>query len=260
MINHFKKIYQYRELLWNLTAREIKARYKQSILGYFWVLLNPFFQMVVMALIFSVVMKIPSQGIPYPVFLYVGLLPWNLLSKSLESATNSLVNNAALIKQIALPRELFVISTILAKLVDFFLATTVLILFMVYYQTGISTNLLWCIVILLIQMIFTLGLGLLLAALNLFYRDIQYLLGLILVLWMYLTPVIYPLDIVPENYQFIFKLNPMAIIINAYRQAVFGQTAVDYASLGWTALAAIGILLISYRIFKKLEGLFADVV
>ncbi|MBU0619011.1 ABC transporter permease [Patescibacteria group bacterium] len=260
MLVYLKQIYQYRELLWNLTAREIKARYKQSVLGYFWVILNPFFQMLVMALIFSVVMKVPSWGIPYPVFLYVGLLPWNLLAKSLESATNSLVNNASLIKQIALPRELFVISTILAKIVDFFLASSILVLFMVFYQIPINLTIFWLIPVFLTQLIFTFGLGLLLAAANLFYRDIQYLLGLIITLWMYLTPVIYPVEIVPESYRFIFKLNPMAVFVNAYRQIVFNQTPPNFNSLGIAILVCVIILLVSYKIFKKLEGLFADVV
>lgn len=251
---------QYRELLSELTMREIKQRYKQSVLGYAWVILNPFFTMLVMAFVFSIIMRIPDLGVPYPIYLYAGLLPWTLFSNSLTSASNSLVSNAGLLTKIYFPREIFVLSTILAKIVDFALACSIFIVFMIYYQIPINWNVLWLIPIFLIQQLLTYALSLFLAAANLFYRDIQYLLSLILLIWMYLTPVIYATEFFPAKYQLIFKLNPMAVIINAYRQVILAQGVPNLQSLGIALALSLILLAITYKFFKKAEGVFADIV
>lgn len=250
----------YAELVRELTSREIKARYKQSILGYAWVILNPFFQMLVMAFVFSKIIRFPNLAVPYPVFLYAGLLPWTLFSNSLNSSVNALVGNSSLLTKIYFPREIFVISTIWAKVIDFFLASTVFVLFMFFFHIPITINILWFIPIFLIQLIFTYGLSLILAAFNLFYRDIQYLFGLVILLWMYLTPVIYPTEIFPERYRWIFQLNPMAVIINAYRQTILGGGQPNYTSLSIALILSLLISFLGCRLFKRLEGVFADVV
>lgn len=246
--------------MYNLTAREVKARYKQSILGYFWVILNPFAQMLVMTFVFSVIAKIPSLGVPYAIFLYVALLPWNFFSTSLLSSVGSLVNNSSLITKIYFPREILVYATVMAKILDFLLAASVLILFMIYFAIPIKISFLWVPLIFFIQFIFTIGLSLILSAFNLFYRDIQYLLNLIMLLWMYLTPVIYPIEMIPEQYRFILSLNPMAVFINAYRQVILAGTGPNLYSLGIGILFSFSVFIIGFIIFKKLEGLFADVV
>lgn len=251
---------EYKELLSELTKREIKARYKQSVLGYAWVILNPFFQMLVMAFVFSKILRITNLGVPYALFLYVGLLPWNLFAASIGSGMNSLVGNGSLLTKIYFPREIFVVSTILAKIVDFLLASLVLIVFFIYFHQPITLNILWVIPIFFIQQLFTYGLSLILSALNLFYRDIQYLFGLILLIWMYLTPVIYPTEMFPPQYQWIFKLNPMAVLINAYRQVMLGGGMPNLTSLGIALLLSIIMVVGGYQVFKRLEGLFADVV
>lgn len=251
---------KYRELLSELTMREIKQRYKQSILGYAWVILNPFFQMLVMAFVFNIIMRIPNLGVPYPIFLYAGLLPWTLFANSLAGATNSLVSNADLITKIYFPREIFVISTIMAKIVDFLLASTIFIVFMVYYQLPITWNILWILPIFAIQQLFTYGLSLFMAAANLFYRDIQYLLGLIILIWMYLTPVIYSTELFPEKYRWIFQINPIAVIINAYRQVILAGGTPNLKSLSIAFILSLILLISGYRFFKKLEGVFADIV
>lgn len=250
----------YVELTRELTTREIKARYKQSILGYAWVILNPLFQMLVMAFVFSHIVRFPTVGIPYPIFLYAGLLPWTLFANSLIGATNSLVSSANLIKKIYFPREIFVISTIISKIVDFLLASTVFVIFLIFAHTPLTINLLWVIPIFLIQQLFTYGLSLILSALNLFYRDIQYVLSLILTIGMYLTPVIYPTEIFPGAYRWIFQLNPMAVIINAYRQAILVGGMPNLTSLGIALVVSSIITFLGFRLFKKLEGVFADVV
>lgn len=248
------------ELLSELTKREIKSRYKQSILGYAWVILNPFFQMVVMAFVFSHIMRIPVIGVPYAIYLYVGLLPWTLFSNSMISSVNALVNNASLITKIYFPREIFILSTILAKIVDFALASIILVLFMIWFKIPVTIHILWIFPIFLIQQIFTYALSLLLSALNLFYRDVQYVLNLVILLWMYLTPVIYPIELIPERYRWIFQLNPMAVLINAYRQVILSGHMPNLNSLMIAMGVSVGLFIISYRIFKKLEGVFADVV
>ena len=250
----------YVELIRELTLREIKARYKQSVLGYAWVILNPLFQMLVMAFVFSHIIRFPTVGTPYTIFLYAGLLPWILFANSLTGATNALVSSANLIKKIYFPREIFVISTILSKIIDFLLASTVFILFLFIYHQPLTINVLWFIPIFAVQQIFTYGLSLILSAINLFYRDIQYVLSLILTIGMYLTPVIYQTEIFPSEYRWIFQLNPMAVIINAYRQAILVGGVPNLLSLSIAFVVSSVITLLGYRLFKKLEGVFADVV
>lgn len=250
----------YLELVAELTSREIKARYKQSVLGYAWVILNPLFQMLVMAFVFSKILRITNLGVPYALFLYVGLLPWNLFANSISGSMNSLVSSGSLLTKIYFPREILVISTVLAKIIDFLLASIVLIIFFIYFHQSITLNILWIFPIFLIQQLFTYGLSLILAALNLFYRDIQYLFGLILLVWMYLTPVIYPTEMFPEQYQWIFKLNPMAVLINAFRQVMLAGDRPNFTSLSIALLLSCVTAIVGHRLFKKLEGQFADVV
>ena len=247
------------ELSRQLISREIKSRYKQSFLGYAWVILNPLLQMLVMTFVFSLIIRVSSLGVPYAIFLYVALLPWNLFTNSLTHATNSLVNNASLIKKIFFPRQIFIQATLIAKIVDFLFASLILVFFFFYYHQPVTLNFLWVIPIFIIQEIFTYGLALIFASLNLFYRDIQHLLSLVLVLWMYVTPVIYPVEMVPEAYRFIFKLNPMAVIINAYREVMLGGNMPKLSSLGIALALSLATYFLGRKIFNKLEGYFADV-
>lgn len=261
ILKETKAIIKRRELLTQMTLREIKSRYKQSIMGYFWVILNPFFQILIMSFVFSTIMKIPTNAnasIPYIVFLYVGLLPWTLFSNSLTSASGSIVSNAGLITKVYFPRTILPISTIFAKIIDFMFALTILIAFMFIYQVPVNLNIIWVVPIFFIQQIFTLGLSLFLAAINLVYRDIQYLLSLIISLWFYLTPIVYPTDIVPEKYKLIFKLNPMSVITNAYRQAILAGGVPSLSSLSIALLVSIITLYLGFKYFKKLEKTFSD--
>ena len=261
LLKEIQAIYKWRELLWQITAREVKARYKQSILGYFWVVLNPLAQMLVMSFAFSIIMRIPTNSagnIPYSIFLFVALLPWTLFSGSLGSAAASLVGSGSLITKIYFPRTILVMATIIAKIIDFFFALSVLVVYMIIYQIPININILWVIPIFFIQQIFTLGLSLFFAAANLLYRDIQYLLSMILLLWMYVTPVIYPADLVPEKYRFVFQLNPMAVIINAYRQVILAGEIPKYSSILVALLVSFITLLIGFNYFKSREKIFAD--
>lgn len=248
------------ELTSELTKREIKQRYKQSILGYAWVILNPFAQMLVMTFVFSSLFRASSVGVPYAIYVYAGLLPWTLFSTALASATNSLVGNAGLLTKIYFPREIFVISTVLSKIVDFFLASTVFVALMIWFQIPPSLSLVWLIPIFVIQNIFTYGISLLAAAFNLFYRDIQYVMNLLIMLWFYVTPVIYPVEMFPDQHRWIFQINPMAVLVNAYREVLLNGDTPNLVGLG----VALGVSLVllggAQWIFKRLEGQFADVV
>jgi len=261
LVSEIKAVYKWRELLWQMTGREIKARYKQSILGYFWVILNPLAQMLVMSFAFSIIMRVPTYSaghIPYSIFLFVALLPWTLFSGSLSSASSSLVNSAGLITKIYFPRTILVISTIFAKIIDFLFANIILIIYMIVYHIPINWNILWIIPIFFIQQIFTIGLSLFFSAANLLYRDIQYLLAMILLLWMYITPVIYSADMVPAKYRFVFQINPLAVIINAYRQVILSGGSPKYTSLIVAFIVSLITLLIGLRYFKSREKIFAD--
>ena len=247
-------------LIKKLTLREIKARYKQSFLGFFWVVLNPFFQMLIMSFVFSNILRITNLSVPYPIFLYAGLLPWTFFSLSLTSAMGVFIENSSLIKKIYFPREVLVLSTILAKTFDFFLSLILFFVLMIYFRLPLTFSIFFFIPIFLIQFLFTYSLALILSALNLFYRDIQYLFNLVLSLWFYATPVIYATEFFPEKYQFVFKLNPIAIVINGYRKVLLGGNLPNFFSLGLLSIISLIFFLMVKKLFKKLEKGFADVV
>lgn len=248
------------ELIKHLAMKEIKSRYKQSFLGVFWVVLNPFFQMLIMSFIFSKIIKLQDLGVPYPVYVYAGLLPWLFLANSLTSSTQVLIDNAALIKKIYFPREILILATISAKVFDFSLALLVFFLIMAWYHVPFTLYILLFLPIFLVQLIFVFGLSLLLAMFNLYYRDFQYLLNLIISLWFYVTPVLYAVEFFPTEYQWIFKLNPMSVFINAYRQVLLAGDAPKFSSLFIGIAISVILFLISYKIFKSAESTFADVV
>lgn len=261
LLKELKDVVKWRELLWQMVAREVKTRYKQSILGYFWVILNPLAQMLVMSFAFSLIMRIPTNSaghIPYSLFLFTALLPWNLFATSLGSSASSLVNSSSLITKVYFPRSILVLATILAKVVDFLFASLILAAFLIIFKIPFTPNFLWIIPIFIIQMIFTTGLSLFFAAANLLYRDIQYLLNLLLVLWMYVTPVIYPADLVPEQYRFVFQLNPMAVIVNAYRQVILAAGSPNLNSLFIALLVSLIVFILGLSYFKSREKIFAD--
>lgn len=260
LIANIKLFLSYRELLLNLANREISQRYKQSILGYFWVILNPLFQIIVLSFVFSTVFRVSFYSVPYIIFLVVGLLPWNFFAQSLNASANSLTGNSSLITKIYFPREILVYGTIIAKMIDFFYSCLVLIPFLLFYQIALTPQILWLIPIFLLQLIFMAAIGLLVSAFNLFYRDIQHLLTLIVSLWFYLTPVIYPVEQFPEKYRLIFSLNPMSVIINAYRQVIFTGKPPNFESLSAILLFSLGLFVLAFLLFKTLEGKFADYV
>jgi len=260
MINQLKQSVRYRGLLYSLARREIQVRYTQSLFGIAWAIFQPLALMLMFTLIFSALLNIPSDGVPYPIFAYSALLPWTLFSTSLNSAIPSLENNAPLIKKIYFPRELFPIASLLAAFVDFLIAAIILIGMMFYFQVPFTVNILFVVPILLIQIVFTLGVCLFASAINAYYRDVKYALPLVVQLWLYASPIIYPVTMVPEQLRTLYFLNPMAGIIHGYRTVLIQGLPPDYHYLGIAAVGSVVLLIVSYLYFKRVEMTFADVL
>lgn len=260
MLAHAKALYQHRELLLLWTLREIRVRYKQSILGAGWALLQPLALMVVFTLVFGLLVRLPSDGIPYPLFAYTALLAWTFFAASATLAIPALVNNLHLVTKIYFPREILPIASVGASLADFMVASLLLIMAVIWYQVPLTLNLLWVPPILALQIILTLGVVLPASALNVFYRDIRFVVPLAVQIWMYATPVIYPISLVPEQFRPIYALNPMVGIIDAYRRVILHGTPPSLEYLGFSALTSVGLFVIGYTYFKRSEDSFADLI
>jgi len=256
----FRNLYLNRELLLQLTLRQIKARYKQTIFGILWAIIRPLFLMIIFTIIFSKMVKVPSDGIPYPIFSYCALLPWQFFASSFSSATVSLSSNSNLVQQIYFPREIFPISSVIASFFDFLIASSFFIVLLIFYKVNISFLALYAILLLMIQVLFIVGISLIGSALNVFYRDVGHALAFIIQLWMYATPIIYPLSLVPEKLMPFYLLNPMAGIIDGYRKVIIQGLMPNWTSIGISALVTLILLFFSYWYFKRVEMRFADII
>ncbi len=260
MFREFKTLIAYRELLWMWTLREIKVRYKQSLLGGAWAILQPLSLMLIFSVIFTFFVKVPTEGIAYPLFSYSALLPWSLLAGSVSFAVPSLTQNFNLVTKVYFPREILPIAIVAASCLDFLLGLVVFVGMMVFYRAPFSPTLLLAPVLLFLQILLTLGLVLFASAVNVFYRDVRFVVPLAMQLWMYATPVIYPATSVPPRFRGIYMLNPMAGIIEAYRAIALRGVWPDWTYLGVAALLAGAIFLAGYAYFKRVEWQFADVI
>jgi lipopolysaccharide transport system permease protein len=260
ILKDIKEITHHREVLWNFTLREIKVKYKQSILGILWAILQPLSMMAIFTIIFSRFIKMPSDGMPYPIFSFAALLPWVFFSNSIMSSASSIVSNMNLLKKIYFPREIFPIASILAAFVDFCIAGCIFMAMLIFYKTHISLNILYLIPILLLEIGFILVISLFVAAANVYYRDVRYVIPLVTQLWMYASPVIYPISVVPQHLRPFYMLNPMAFIIDSYRKVLVLGVAPDWSYLGFVSIATIILLWFAYAFFKKIEMSFADVI
>jgi lipopolysaccharide transport system permease protein len=259
-ISEFRTIYTYRDLLVAWTVRTVRARYQQSVLGGVWAVLQPAATVAIFTIIFTRFVPIDTGGIPYVVFSYSAMVPWMLFSTSITDMVDSLVGNMNLIGKIYFPREVLPLAALFARLLDFIIAESILILLMIYYQMPVFiTGWLLLPFILFIQLVLALGIGFLGAALNVFYRDMRHLFVLVLQLWLYASPIIYPVTAVPERFQTLYFLNPMAGIIEAYR-AVLLYEQMPGTYLGLSAIISLLILVIGYLFFKRVEPKFADVI
>jgi len=255
-----REIWQYKELMYFLTWRDIKVRYKQTAIGIGWAIFQPLLTMVVFTIFFGGLAKIPSDNVPYPIFVYVGLLFWQFFSSALSDTSNVLVTNQAIITKVYFPRLLLPISSVMTKLVDFAIASLILIGLMVYY--GYTPNLggLFILPILLIlTLMVAIGGGLVLAAINVKYRDVRYALPFFIQILLFLTPVIYPASIAGK-WSFLLAINPMMGVIQSARATLLGTSPINWTLILITFIASSITLVVGIYIFKKVEGYFADIL
>ena len=259
-----RAVWEYRELLYFLVWRDVKVRYKQTALGVAWVVLQPVISMVVFSFLFGTLLKVPSGEVPYPIFAYAALLPWNYFATSLTRSSTSLVGSAHLITKVYFPRLVIPISGVLSGLVDFAVAFLVLAGLMVYYGVVPTVAVVWLPAFLLLALATALGVGMWLSALNVRYRDINYLVPFLVQIWMYLTPVVYGTTLIPERFRFLLGLNPMTAVVEGFRWALLGNRLADTRAPGPLLAVSVGIslvILVSGAIFfRSTERTFADII
>ncbi|HHS96945.1 MAG TPA: ABC transporter permease [Chloroflexi bacterium] len=260
VIAYVRELAAYRELLWSWVGREVKVRYKQSLLGAAWAILQPLSATIIMALVFAYFVRLPTGGIPYPIFYYSALLPWTFTVTSITLGTESLVRNMHLVTKIYFPREILPLASVLAGLVDLSIASVVFVLMMLFYRFPLGPTFLLVPLLLLIQVLLTSGVVLFSSALNVFYRDVRFIVPLGVQLWMYLTPIIYPVDLVPDRFRAIYMLNPMAVLIDGYRRAILYQEWPDPTQLLVATAVSLLVFVLAYAYFKRAEAVFADVI
>jgi lipopolysaccharide transport system permease protein len=258
---NLKDLWLYRELIYFLTWRDLKVRYKQSVLGVLWAILKPFLNMVIFAIIFGTLAKVPSDGIPYPIFSYTGLLPWGFFAAALEVSARSMLQSGGMVSKIYFPRIIVPLSSVLANLVDFLIASVILIGMMVYYQITPTINILWLPLFLLLAMITAIGVGLWFSALLVMYRDVNYLLPFITEIWKYISPVVYSVTLIPEKWQWLYSINPMSGVIFGFRWALLGKPeSIDLVSIAISSAIALIVFVSGLFFFRRMERVFADMI
>lgn len=255
-----RALVEYRDLFYTLSAHRVKVRYKQSMLGFAWAIVQPFTLMLIYTLIFSIVTRMPSEGMPYAVFAYAALLPWTSFSNALTSGTNSLVSHSHLVTKVYFPREILPATYVVASLFDLTVGASVLALMMLYYGIVPTLLILWVVPIVAVLTVFMLGVTLVLSALQVYFRDIGMAMPLLMQLWLFASPVVYPLSAVPARLYPFYVLNPMAGIVENFRRVVLQGAAPDLYALIVAALVSFALLPVAYVLFKRLEATLADVV
>jgi len=264
MIKQFRDLISYRELLFSLTKKELKVKYRGSFLGFFWSLLNPVLIMLVYSFVFSIVLR---QGIKeFEVFLLCALLPFNFFSNSVNYGAGSIISNANLVKKIYFPKEIIPLSIVLSNLINFLLELLILFVVLSIFRYKFYTYIYLLPVIIIVQVFFVSGISLLVSSLNVLFRDLQHLVSILMMVWFFGTPIIYPLSMVPERFQFIMQINPMAVFATFYRNIFYYvkyPEGFQWPSL-WIILICLGItfgvFFLGYFVFKKIEPRFAEEV
>jgi lipopolysaccharide transport system permease protein len=254
------ELWEYRELLYFLTWRDLKVRYKQTVLGAAWAIIQPFFTMVVFSLFFGKLAKIPSDGIPYPIFAYAALVPWTFFANGLNNSSNSLVGSANLIKKVYFPRLVVPISSVISGGLDFVLAFIVLLGMMLFYGIFPTVNIIWLPFLLLLTFITSMGTGLWLSALNVQFRDVRYTMPFLTQFWLFATPIAYPSSLLSEPWRTLYGINPMVGVVEGFRWALLGTDTAPGPIMIVSSLVALALLIGGAYYFRRLEKSFADVV
>lgn len=255
-----KELLAYRELIYFLIWRDIKVRYKQTVLGVAWALIQPFFTTVVFSLFFGRLAKVPSDGIPYPIFSFAAMVPWTFFAHGLTESSNSLVNSANLIKKVYFPRLAIPIATVLSGIIDFALAFLMLIGMMFYFGFVPTINIVWVPFFLLLSLVTSLGVSLWLSAMNVQFRDVRYVIPFLTQLWLFSTPIAYPSSLLQEPWRTIYGINPMVGVVEGFRWALLGTSTAPGPALLASSCAALFIMFSGALYFRRMEKTFADVV
>jgi len=255
-----RELWEYRELLYFLVWRDIKVRYKQTALGATWAIIQPVFTMLVFSLFFGRLGKIPSDGIPYPIFAFAALVPWTFFANGLGQSSNSLVGNANLITKIYFPRLIVPLASVFSGIVDFLIAFIVLLGMMFYYGLAPTLNVLWLPPFVLLALVTSLGVGLWLSALNVEYRDVRHLVPFITQFWLFATPIAYPSSLLPDPWRTIYGLNPMVGVVEGFRWALLGTNTAPGPIIAVSSAVALVILVTGAFYFRRMERTFADIV
>lgn len=260
MFKHFYELIKFKELLIALTEREIKVRYKQTLLGASWALIQPLSLMVMFTVVFGLFLKINSEGIPYPLFYYSALLPWTFFATSLSFGSLAIVNNGNLVSKVYFPRETLPFASILAAFLDFLVATVIFAVMIFIYKIPFGVYLLAVFLILAVEVIFTAACVLLASSINVIWRDVKFIVPLLLQLWLFATPIIYPITAVPIHLRFLYQMNPMAGVVDNFRRVTVQNSPPDWISLLIAFAISTVFFIWSYIFFKKRERIFADVI
>ena len=255
-----RELWEYRELLFFFVWRDIKVRYRQTVMGALWAIIQPFFTMVIFSLFFGRLAKVPSDGLPYPIFSYAALVPWTFFATALTQASNSLVLSANMVKKIYFPRLTLPIATVLAGVVDFVLAFMVLLGMMLFYGLLPTINVLWLPFFLLLALITSLGVSLWLSAMNVQFRDVQYTIPFLTQAWLFVTPIAYPSSLLPEPWRTLYGLNPMAGVVEGFRWALLGTDTAPGLMTLVSAVVALTLFISGAFYFRRMEQGFADVL
>lgn len=255
----FKEFWAYRELFYVLTMRDIKVRYKQTVLGFAWAIIQPVMMMVVFSIFFGGLAQVPSDGFAYPVFVYAALMPWSFFQNAINASSNSLVGSAHLVSKVYFPRLIIPLSSVGSGLVDFSISFAVFLCLMAWYGVAFTANMLVT-PLLVLGVVFTaLGVGTFLSALTVAYRDFRYVVPFMLQFWMFATPVVYPASLIPEQWRWIYFLNPMAGMIEGFRSALLGRLF-DLPALALALAVAAALFAGGVAYFEKVERRFADII
>jgi len=254
------ELWAHRELVYFLTWRDVKVRYKQTALGAIWAIIQPIMTMAVFALFFGRLAKVPSDGVPYPLFAFTALVPWMFFSNGLTQASNSLVHNANLLTKVYFPRLAIPISTVMAGALDFVLSFVVLVAFVAYYGIRPTANVVWLPLFALLALVTSLGVGLWAAAINVQFRDVRYTIPFLTQFWMFGTPVAYPSSLLPEPWRTVFGINPMVGVVEGFRWSLVGAKTAPGPIIALSSLVAVALLVSGAYYFRRMERTFADIV
>ena len=256
----FRELWEFRELLYFFAWRDIKVRYKQTVMGTLWAIIQPFLTMVIFSLFFGRLANVPSDGLPYPVFSYTALVPWTFFANALAQGSNSLVFSSNMIKKIYFPRLALPIATVLAGVVDFALAFIVLLGIMLYYGITPTTNIIWLPFFFLLAVVTSIGVCLWLSAMNVQFRDVRYTIPFLTQVWLFVTPIAYPSSLLPEPWRIVYGLNPMTGVVEGFRWALLGTDTAPDKMIIVSTLVALTLFISGAFYFRRMEQSFADVL